>query len=108
MTAGVISLVSRLNYDKCVDSGTLTPNQTIDPHNSECPSTTVSGARSYANKQHDRARIYGTTFFGVGAAAVAVATYIYLTAPQRERINQTVWVPTVAPDGVGLAAVGHF
>ena len=98
--AGVISGIARVHFGHCVSSGTLTPNTAAMPTN--CPGKDDVSARNYANDQQHLARYWGTSFFVVGTAAVGVATYMYLTAAQRERINQTVWVPTLAPDGVGL------
>ncbi|CAN5542405.1 hypothetical protein BH11MYX1_BH11MYX1_29240 [soil metagenome] len=100
----VISVIARVHYGHCVNNGTLTPGQHVCPGTIDAPDP----ARTYANDQQHLARYWGTSLFAVGAAAVGVATYMYLTAPQRERINQTVWVPTLAPDSVGLAAIGHF
>lgn len=61
-----------------------------------------------ANDAKRVAQIYGTGLFIAGAVAITAAGYLYFTAPSREVIDQTVWVPTVSPDGAGLAAVGRF
>ena len=102
--AGIVSVIARIRYGHCVSNGTLTPGE------NGCPGTAMDPepARTYANDQQHLARYWGTSMFAVGTVAVGVATYFYLTAPERERLNQTVWVPTLAPDGVGLAAVGRF
>jgi hypothetical protein len=39
---------------------------------------------------------------------MAGSIVLYLTAPQKERIDRTVFVPTVTPDGMGVAASGRF
>jgi hypothetical protein len=52
---------------------------------------------------------YGaSTMFGVGAAAVGVGIALYFTAPAKERIDRTVFVPAVSPDHVGFAISGRF
>jgi hypothetical protein len=60
------------------------------------------------NHYKNIARYGGTTLFGIGTVAVGVAAVLYFTAPDKERIDQTVWVPTVGPDQVGVAASGSF
>lgn len=100
-SAAIISVIARIHYGHCVSGGTIMPG-------GNCPGATEATARSYANDQQHLARYWGTSCFAVGAVAVGVATFMYLTAPQRERINQIVWLPTLGPDSVGLAALGHF
>ena len=52
---------------------------------------------------------YGaSTIFGVGAAAVGVGIALYFTAPAKERIDRTVFVPAVSPDQIGFAVSGRF
>ena len=52
---------------------------------------------------------YGaSTIFAVGAVAVGVGIALYFTAPAKERIDRTVFVPAVSPDHVGFAISGRF
>jgi hypothetical protein len=52
---------------------------------------------------------YGcSTIFGVGAVALGVGIALYFTAPAKERIDRTVFVPAVSPDHVGFAISGSF
>lgn len=68
----------------------------------------VPDAVKNANGAHDVAHVWGTSIFTVGAVAIGVGVYLYLTAPKQERIDQTVWAPLVGPDRVGLAVTGGF
>lgn len=54
------------------------------------------------------AKYPATILFGSGLAAIGLGAALYLTAPSRERVEQTVIVPVVSPDQVGLAASGRF
>lgn len=65
-------------------------------------------ATDEANKWQHRARWWGTPLFVGGSLAIAGSIVLYLTAPQRERIDRTVFVPTLTPDGAGVAASGRF
>lgn len=100
--SGAISLIAHHNYVKCTSGSALTPG--VDG----CQETTQQGAQDYANRQYTLARWVATPIFIGGAVAVGVATYLYLTAPEKERVDQTAIVPTLSPDGAGLAAVGRF
>jgi hypothetical protein len=62
-----------------------------------------------ASKDAQRiSRTWGTGLFAAGAGAVAIAAVLYFTAPQRERITQTVFAPAIGPDQVGFVARGSF
>jgi hypothetical protein len=64
---------------------------------------------SVANKYLDHAKYWGTGIFVAGAAAVGAAVILYFTAPNPEKIDQTVFVPTLSRDGSpGFALSGHF
>ncbi len=65
-------------------------------------------ATDEANKWQHRARWWGTPLFVGGALAITGSVVMYLTAPQKERIDRTVFVPTVTPDTLGVAASGRF
>ena len=54
------------------------------------------------------AKWYGTGIFIAGAAMVGAAAVIYFTAPQPEKIDQTVFVPTLDRNGAGFALTGRF
>ena len=53
-------------------------------------------------------RWVGTPLVIGGVAAIAFGAYMYFAAPAKEQIEQTVFAPTVSPDGIGLAAIGRF
>jgi tetratricopeptide (TPR) repeat protein len=54
------------------------------------------------------ARWYCTPLIVGGLLATAAGAYMYFGAPSKERIEQTVFAPTVSPEGIGFAASGSF
>jgi hypothetical protein len=106
-SSGIVSIVARSRYNNCVKDGKA------DPSLASCmtalgANVTVAQATNYANDQQHLARWVATPLFAVGLIGVGVATALYVTAPTRERVDRTVFVPTVAADGVGFAAIGRF
>jgi hypothetical protein len=97
-----VAYLAKIKYDSCFDTS---PMKVFTP--TKCAPTDRE-ARDYANKWWWVARYVATPMFGAGVIAVGVGTYLYLSAPQRERIDRTVFVPTIAPDQLGFSAVGHF
>jgi hypothetical protein len=67
-----------------------------------------AGARDRANSAYNVTAYVATPMFAVGVAAVGVGIALYFTAPAKERIDRTVWVPVVAPDQLGWAVSGRF
>lgn len=65
-------------------------------------------AKSSSDSAISTARWGGTGMFIAGVAAIGVASYLYFSAPQAEKIDQTVWVPTVDREHVGFALSGRF
>jgi len=61
-----------------------------------------------ANGYMDNASNWGTGIFIGGAVLVAGAAVIYFTAPQPEKLDQTVFVPTIDRNGGGFAFTGRF
>jgi hypothetical protein len=103
ITSGIISFVARDRYTKILKDNGLTAGET-------CPLIPIdkTAACNQANDQQKLASHWGTPFFIGGIAMVGIATYVYLSAPQPERVARTAFVPTVSPDGFSLVAVGHF
>jgi len=95
-----LSLVARSRYNKILKDNSLSSGVA-------CPADKTA-ACSDANDQQALASHWGTPMFIGGAALVGVATYLYLSAPQAERVARTAFVPSVTPDGIGLAAIGRF
>ena len=60
------------------------------------------------NHYRSIARYYGTSLLIAGTAAVGLSAYLYFTAPAKERIDQTVFVPAIGRDQIGVAASGSF
>jgi hypothetical protein len=93
IASGVVNLLARSDYNSCVDGGFQDPNPAC--------------AKTIKDAQH-HALYYGTSLFTAGALAVIAGGYLYFTSHQRENVNQTVFLPTVSPDGAGFAAIGRF
>jgi hypothetical protein len=64
--------------------------------------------RKAANDAWSTTHYGATTIFGVGAVALGVGIALYFTAPAKERIDRTVFVPQVGNDHVGFALSGSF
>jgi hypothetical protein len=75
-----------------------------------CKDTTTvkPGEVGAANGDHDHATYIATPMFIVGAVAFAAGVVLYVTAADKERVQQTVLAPVVAPDRVGFALTGSF
>jgi hypothetical protein len=93
IASGVVLLVARSHYNNCVTNG-------VENDDKICPPK-IKSAQELAR--------YGTTsLFTVGALAAVAGGYLLFTSHQHERVNQTVFLPTVSPDGAGFAAIGRF
>ncbi len=66
-----------------------------------------SPLRTACSARHD-ANTWGTGLFVASAVAVGVAAAIYFTAPQPEKLEQTVFTPTIDRSGFGVAVSGRF
>jgi hypothetical protein len=105
ITSGIISLIARREYNKTLDNiRAMTPGWSVG---TACP-VADTALCAHANDQQKLASHWGTPMFIGGALLVGVATYVYLTAPQAERVQRTAFIPTLSPDGIGLTAVGRF
>jgi hypothetical protein len=97
----VLTLFAKNEYAKCADNGVvLTPRP-------DCPGTEVQAGEK-ANAQRWRARYVYTPMFAVGAVALAIGAVLYVSAPQKERVDRTVFTPVVGSDQVGFAISGGF
>ncbi len=57
----------------------------------------------------DEVRLYGTTMFVAGCAAVAGGVILYLTAREKEQISDgTAFAPVITNDKLGFAVSGSF
>ena len=95
-----VSLWAKGHYNDYATDGKL--NETLPD------GVSPQQATDEANKWQHRARWWGTPLFVGGALAISGSIVLYLTAPQKERIDRTVFVPTLTPSGVGVAASGRF
>jgi hypothetical protein len=103
LSAGGVALYAKSKYDLCTTKGKLD-----DPLTPDCPETDPVAATAYGNKYVKMSRRVGTSLFAAGGVAIAVAAVLYFTAPAKERIDRTVFVPTVSPDQVGFALSRSF
>ncbi len=116
IVSGTLSALAKRQYDKCADNGEVDrlnnttgeagPDDLVD--NKACPKQDLKGAADYANKYQRRAAYWGTGLFIAGSVAVGVAAYLYFTAPEKERIDRTVFTPVVSPTEVGFALTRGF
>lgn len=80
-----------------------------NPHAEACEpdGCSVEDARD-GNHYRTIARWVATPIFTAGALAIGGAIVLYVTAPEKERIDRTVLAPIVAPDQLGFAVSGAF
>jgi hypothetical protein len=71
-------------------------------------SCTTDEATEGANHYQHIARYYATPIFVAGLAASVGAIVLYVTAPDKERIDRTVFTPVVTPTDVGFALTRSF
>jgi hypothetical protein len=103
----VVSLYARSRYRRCADNGNLKPLTGADARADSCPVDDIE-ATNYANDYQKMAQIWGTSLFVAGAVTVGVAAFLYFTAPEKERVDRTVFVPAIGPDQVGFAISRGF
>ncbi len=111
----IVSLVAEANYDKCVSDATgelammrpecKYPHSTVD---ADAAARADANAVKYVNDQRDLAKYWGTGLFIGGVAVVGVAAALYFTAPEKERIDRTVFRPVIGTEQVGFALSGGF
>jgi hypothetical protein len=106
MIGGTIyAYIAKGNLDSyCRDHSTgAAPDCVYDPGTNELDTGMLQGGgKSRWNQLH----IYSTTVFFVGVAALGAGALLYFTAPKSS--ERVAVVPTVDPDGGGLAVLGHF
>jgi hypothetical protein len=106
--SGLISWRAKVNYDRFAKDGA--PIADVPIKSSWCPDGTCTEdqAREAANHYRFVARWVGTPIFAAGAVAFTGAIVLYVTAPDKERIDQMVFRPVVTPEHVGFAISGGF
>jgi hypothetical protein len=108
IASGILSgVIAKGRYDECVEDGELDLNRTKCFPNTMTMNNDAKAAK-YANDQRDLAKYWGTGLFIGGIAAIGVASALYFTAPEKERIDRTVFTPSVSKDQVGFAFSGAF
>jgi len=96
--SGVVAYYARTKYNKCFDGKPMAIDGCPEPNDPV----------HWVNHYHDLAAYWGTGLFVAGAVGVTVGAYLYFTAPERERVDRTVFVPAIGPDQIGFAASGSF
>lgn len=106
--AAGISVWAKSNYDHYAKGGVPITGQTDG--NNYCSPTgcTEAQARRGANHYQGIARWVATPIFVGGALAIGGAIVLYVTAPDKERIDQMVLAPVIGADQVGFAITGGF
>lgn len=117
----IVSLYAKSQYKKCADNGSLKTRSVMDGTMTiiepvaSCPvqgdlsnPDVYNRDKDHANNYQRMALYWGTGLFIAGAAAISVGAILYFTAPDKERVDRTVFVPSVGPDQIGFAATGSF
>jgi hypothetical protein len=116
IASGAISYWAKRKYDGYAANGMVRPigigdpkDQVMDKGN-RCGSDgcTHDEATDAANHYQTIARWVGTPIFVAGAVALGGAIVLYVTAPEKERIDRTVFTPVVSPNEVGFALTRPF
>lgn len=102
-----ISWYAKVHYDDCANNGVVV-DKDGNVANSKCPKQVPQEAVDYANHYQKMALYWGTGLFIGGAVAVGIASYLYFTAPEKERFDRTVLTPTLSPTEVGFALTRGF
>jgi hypothetical protein len=107
MIAGGVSLWAKVQYDKYAKDGD--PIAGVMEDRCSEGGCTLEESIAAGNHYQQIARWGATPIFVVGSLAIGGAIYMYVTAPERERIDQTVRVtPVVGPNDIGFAVSGGF
>jgi hypothetical protein len=106
----VLNFWAKSQYNKYVDkNGDLRTN--VDCTDDGMGGKTCLGPQAVTDKANHYqfiSRWVATPIFAAGAIAIGGGILLYVTAPDKERIDRTVFVPQIGPDGIGFAASGHF
>lgn len=104
--AGGISWWAKGKYDDYAKDGMAITGQ-MKPGCSP-GGCTVEEATKQANHYQNIARWVATPIFVGGALAIGGAIVLYVTAPDKERVDQTVFAPIVTQDQLGFAMLRRF
>jgi hypothetical protein len=107
VSAGV-SYWAKGKYDNYAKDGMAITGQTDNGAYCSPTGCTRDEATKAANHYQSIARWVATPIFIAGSLAVGGAIVLYVTAPEKERIDRTVFTPVVTPDQVGFAISGGF
>jgi hypothetical protein len=107
VAAGALSLYEHGQYCDQFTKDPNDPDWCGKPVNLK-PDTGTVNHRDNANSAWSITHYGASTIFGVGAVAVGVGIALYFTAPAKERIDRTVFVPAIGSDQIGFALSGRF
>jgi len=103
-----IAFWAKGKYDDYAKDGMAITGQTDGGNYCSPTGCTLDEATTAANHYQTIARWVATPIFIGGALAIGGAIVMYVTAPDKERIDQTVFAPIVTPDQVGFAITRGF
>jgi hypothetical protein len=110
--SGLLSWHAQTKYLECAEKGDLKDKEPAPDGDglpdASCPERDPQAAVDYANKYQRRAELWGTTMFVAGAVAVSIGAFLYFTAPEKERVDRTVFAPVVGPTEVGFSISRGF
>jgi hypothetical protein len=106
--SGIISWRAKVKYDQYAEDGKPRSGQEDGDNWCNVGGCTSEQSREAANYYQGIARWVATPIFIAGSLAIGGAIVMYVTAPDKERIDQTVFSPVVTPDQVGFAISGGF
>jgi hypothetical protein len=115
--SGIVGLVAKNQYDKYSGpagmgvggGGTGCPGGKDLAGNPAIQTAEYQGSplQKACSAKH-LAEWWGTGLFIAGAAAIGIGAALYFTAPQPEKLQQTVFTPTIDRNGFGVAVSGRF
>jgi hypothetical protein len=103
-----VSFWAKRRYDDYAKDGMPITGQTDGGNFCSPMGCTPEEATKGANHYQNIARWVATPIFIGGALAIGGAIVLYVTAPDKERVDQTVFAPIVAPDQVGFSLTRSF
>lgn len=103
-----VSYYAKTQYDKCASNGELKRDGNDIAPVAGCPKDTPEEAVTFANDHQKLAQVWGTSLFVAGAVTIGIASFLYFTAPEKERIDRTVFTPVLGPTEVGFSLTRGF
>jgi hypothetical protein len=106
--SGGISWWAKSRYEIYAEDGAVAPGGNDGGKFCKTNSCSVAEATEGANHYQGIARYVATPIFAAGLLAGVGAIVLYVTAPDKERIDRTVFTPVVSPNELGFALTRSF